>query len=852
MKVAVRWILALNAVLTWFSPFNYAESIAIITMLNLLLLGTWQKQLVITYIKFAWNCFFKPFFTSKSSSSNAEATTTTTKDSNAHQQMLEKFYEGQADIYDQTRARLLAGRSTMLRLCAAQLKQVYLKDLDHPIDRTQTAAASAEDCGSDADHCSEYIPSPMSSPYLRPVPVHTGEKKLIWIDIGGGTGSNVEIMNNYIPIDHFHAVYVVDITPSLCRVAEQRFQRLGWSNVHVKCMDALAFDVDMDADDVEIGLITMSYSLSMFPSHYAIVDKVYDMLSPCGLVGVSDFYVSSKHPTPHDPSRHHGWLTRKFWQSWFELDNIYLSPERREYLEHKFATIKVYNGRNWVIKGMLGMPYYVFIGTHSIDYQQVSTESKSAVDLNQAVQKLNNYSTLNDWNLDDDNDDQGVDSAISMSNSIASKAVGNVHAVSKRQGKPLLSFKHVHGQSHQWRMEFDPTPIPGLSTYIYAFAWEDPKVDLQFLDLQKDDQMLILTSGGCNALEYALHGPHKIHCVDMNPCQGHLLELKIAAMTALTYEDVWSLFGEGYHPSFELMLDTRLSPYLSLHAYQFWKSNCAFTNFYHTGSSGLAIRAFKFLAKVKRLDRVIVRLCTADNLQNQIAIWENELRHHFLDRKWIGLLNSYKFAWEALGVPKEQLEMLLSDGDVYDYIVNTFDPLVRAELLSETSYFYHLCLSQRYANNNSGNCPEWLTQKGYDRLIKTANLRSIRIHTRPIAAVLNDLADGSLTKCVVMDHMDWFDEKLAQEEVEAFQRKMKAGGRILIRSAAKKPWYLRVFEEHQFRVSPLGVRVSDKEKSSGKWDALLAEISSNHQDALLHECIDRVNMYASFWVAVKQ
>lgn len=100
-------------------------------------------------------------------------------------------------------------------------------------------------------------------------------------------------------------------------------------------------------------------------------------------------------------------------------------------------------------------------------------------------------------------------------------------------------------------MPYDPKPLPGLTSYIYAFAWEDPKVDLQFLDLQPDDHMLILTSGGCNALEYALAGPERIHCVDMNPCQGHLLELKIAAMTALQYEDVWLLFGEGYHPKFE-------------------------------------------------------------------------------------------------------------------------------------------------------------------------------------------------------------------------------------------------------------------------------------------------------------
>ena len=64
-----------------------------------------------------------------------------------------------------------------------------------------------------------------------------------------------------------------------------------------------------------------------------------------------------------------------------------------------------------------------------------------------------------------------------------------------------------------------------------------------------------------DALHYAISAkPRRIHCVDMNPCQvrllhlwilgiithdlvlyfkGHLLELKLAAASALTYEEFW-------------------------------------------------------------------------------------------------------------------------------------------------------------------------------------------------------------------------------------------------------------------------------------------------------------------------
>lgn len=74
----------------------------------------------------------------------------------------------------------------------------------------------------------------------------------------------------------------------------------------------------------------------------------------------------------------------------------------------------------------------------------------------------------------------------------------------------IVSQDHIHGQGLRWRQHFDPALIDRFSTYIYGFAWEDPRVDLQFLDLKRDDHMFVITSGGCNALEYAIKvGPER-------------------------------------------------------------------------------------------------------------------------------------------------------------------------------------------------------------------------------------------------------------------------------------------------------------------------------------------------------
>lgn len=79
-----------------------------------------------------------------------------------------------------------------------------------------------------------------------------------------------------------------------------------------------------------------------------------------------------------------------------------------------------------------------------------------------------------------------------------------------------------------------------------------------------------------------------------------------------------------------------------------------------------------------------------------------------------------------------------------------------------------------------------------------------------------------------MDSMDWFepDGTDAAEQVDSFNRALKMGGRVLLRSAGRKPWYIAVWEERGFIAKRVGHRISGS-------------------------CIDRVNMYASTWVLTK-
>ena len=83
---------------------------------------------------------------------------------------------------------------------------------------------------------------------------------------------------------------------------------------------------------------------------------------------------------------------------------------------------------------------------------------------------------------------------------------------------------------------------------VYNTCWEDPRLDRVALQIGPSDRIVMITSAGCNALDYALCQPERIDAVDLNPRQNALLELKMAGIRRLDFEDFFRMFGQGHHP----------------------------------------------------------------------------------------------------------------------------------------------------------------------------------------------------------------------------------------------------------------------------------------------------------------
>ena len=218
----------------------------------------------------------------------------------SHAERMESFYGGQAEAYDDFRRRLLKGREQL----------------------------------------------------WNQLPKEPGG---IWVDMGGGTGANIENFGDQI--EKPKTIYVVDLSASLLKIAADRFQQRGWNNVQTVEADATKFRPPEGQADV----VTFSYSLTMIPDWFAAIENAWHMLRPGGQIGVVDFYVSRKYPAPG--LRRHRWFTRTLWPTWFATDNVFPSPDHLPFLQHKFETVSLdESGNRLPYVPFIKAPYYIFVG----------------------------------------------------------------------------------------------------------------------------------------------------------------------------------------------------------------------------------------------------------------------------------------------------------------------------------------------------------------------------------------------------------------------------------------------------------------------------------------------------------
>jgi S-adenosylmethionine-diacylglycerol 3-amino-3-carboxypropyl transferase len=372
---------------------------------------------------------------------------------------------------------------------------------------------------------------------------------------------------------------------------------------------------------------------------------------------------------------------------------------------------------------------------------------------------------------------------------------------------------------------------------VYNTCWEDPRLDRVALELTPQDEIVVITSAGCNALDYALCEPRRVYAVDMNPRQNALLELKQAGIRRLAFDDFFQMFGRGRLRGIRQIYRDVLRPQLSPWSRVFWDRKIQWfdnrrRSFYFRGSSGWVARMFKtYTDKVIKVRPHLEKLLNASTLDEQRTIYDEQIYRKF----WSGLV---KFAvgrdttLSLLGVPRAQRRQIEThyQGGVVQYVQDCMRA-VFAELPLKDNYFWRVYINGEYTRDC---CPEYLTPAGFERL-KAGLIDRVTAHSDSLKGFL-DQHQGSISRFVLLDHMDWLSDRyfpLLEAEWQAILRCATPDARFLWRSGGLTTDFV-----NQVRVL-----------TNGRTSPLGELLSYNTQLATELHAKDRVHTYASFYIA---
>lgn len=372
---------------------------------------------------------------------------------------------------------------------------------------------------------------------------------------------------------------------------------------------------------------------------------------------------------------------------------------------------------------------------------------------------------------------------------------------------------------------------------VYNTCWEDPRLDKVALKLTPEDNLLVISSAGCNALSYAIAGLNRVYAVDMNYRQNAVLELKIAGIKELDYESFFQLFGEGYLPGVREIYRDKLRAHLSELSQKYWDQNIQkfFGNpkssFYWHGTSGYFAKWINRFVNFRGMRPQLEKLINAQTIDEQREIWK-DVRPRFWTRLMRFVVNRDS-SMSMLGVPKAQRRQIEQTyGQLVPFIQECLDAIFH-DLPVQDNYFWRLYSTGRYTKTC---CPEYLEKSGFETL-KAGAVDRVTAHTDTVEGFLRKNPDAKISRFVLLDHMDWLSDKLYDAliaEWDAILKSATPGARVLWRSGG-------LDTSHYLNRVPVELNGEKKQ---------LGDILDYHpeQAAELHK-LCRVHTYGSFYIA---
>jgi S-adenosylmethionine-diacylglycerol 3-amino-3-carboxypropyl transferase len=315
-----------------------------------------------------------------------------------------------------------------------------------------------------------------------------------------------------------------------------------------------------------------------------------------------------------------------------------------------------------------------------------------------------------------------------------------------------------------------------LNTLIFTVNWEDPESDRKALEIRSGDTLMTITSGACNTLTFLLDDPAVIHTVDINPCQSHLMELKIAAMTRLDHGSFVRFLGLTPGDG-RLEAYGRIRPLLSPKAATFWDGQGKVLE------EGVLLKG-RYDSFVRLVGRFFHLVHGRERIGQLLDARDKDEQAAIYTRFWDGPRTRFVF---HLFYNKHVLARmgLKTDYFRFDDGSNSFSGSflkkfrrVLHNMPVRGNYFLSVYLNGTY--RSAEEVPEYLKEENFE--VIRSRLDRIRIHTDDAQTWLSTMPDGTFDKLALSNICELMSPADTRRMWEQTLRAAKPGARVCFRN----------------------------------------------------------------------
>jgi S-adenosylmethionine-diacylglycerol 3-amino-3-carboxypropyl transferase len=361
----------------------------------------------------------------------------------------------------------------------------------------------------------------------------------------------------------------------------------------------------------------------------------------------------------------------------------------------------------------------------------------------------------------------------------------------KRQQNPLKKAIYSQRSGGLPQLQFFSKAFQGI---LYNQIWEDPEVDRQALQLDKNSKVIAISSGGCNALNYLIDAPQKISMVDIQYNHLQIAKMRFYALKYLpTYEDLLQFFGIGKGKENIQRFYDHIFPNLTKEEKDYWESplkqlwkkfpkriSIFQDGFYSSSKASLAGRMiFPILGIKKSRIETFLHLNNTDAQKN---LFDSQILPT-IQKRWRHLFFKIPSLCAFLGVHPNQIEILQKETNLS--LKELFIQRVRQSLTDtpcETNYFAWQVFLSRYNLENQNALPLYLQKTNYNLLKSLANHNVCDYTYSSILTKLAEAKPGDYNRFVLLDAQEWMNQ---QDITQLWSHIIRVGGpgaRIIFRT----------------------------------------------------------------------